>query len=147
MEEKMKESMEKKCESMKKELVVLWLDNSREPEVWLGKKLQSATHRHTLAFFNEKVYPYYTPRFVWVKNMREFQEYVLSHDLPGLVCFDHDLQQHPGDGEPSGRVVAQWLVDYCKEKGLALPMCWVQSGNPSGAPRIRKLLGLEEPQD
>ena len=48
----------------KKELVVLWLDNHRDPEVWLAKKLASATHRRTLAFLNEKVYPHYSPRSI-----------------------------------------------------------------------------------
>ncbi len=145
MDKKMKEmSMEK---SMKNELVILWLDNSREPEVWLAKKLQSATHRHTLAFFNEKVYPYYTPRFVWVKNMREFQEYVLSHDLPGLVCFDFDLHHYTGDDEPDGLEVAKWLKGYCEEKGVDMPTCWVQAGNPYGAPRLRAFLGLPEHWD
>ena len=137
--------MEKKME--KKEMVVLWLDNHRAPEVWLAKKLASATHRRTLAFLNEKVYPFFSPRFVWVKNIREFQHYILTHDMPGLVCFDHDLQAHRGDQEPDGRQVATWFKEFCKEKGVSLPMCWVQSGNMHGAPQIRQILGLSEPED
>ena len=131
----------------KKELVVLWLDNHRDPEVWLAKKLASATHRRTLAFLNEKVYPHYSPRFVWVKNMMEFQDYILMHDMPGVVCFDHDLQARKGDHEPDGRQVATWFVEYCKEKNVSLPMCWVHSGNMYGAPQIRQILGLTEPED
>lgn len=131
----------------KKELVVLWLDNHRDPEVWLAKKLASATHRRTLAFLNENVYPHYSPRFVWVKNMREFQDYILMHDMPGVVCFDHDLQACKGDHEPDGRQVATWFVEYCKEKNVSLPMCWVHSGNMHGAPQIRQILGLTEPID
>lgn len=123
--------------------MVLWLDNRREPEVWLAKKLSSATHKRTLEFLQETVYPFYTPRFVWVKNIWEFQDYLLTHDMPGLVCFDHDLQAHTGDHEPDGRQVAAWFVDFCKERGVEMPMCWVHSGNMYGAPQIRKILGLD----
>lgn len=126
----------------KKEMVILWLDNKRDPEVWLAKKLTSKTHRDTLSFLQTAVYPFYTPRFVWVKNMREFQEYLRTHEMPGLVCFDHDLQAYPGDHEPDGRQVATWFVAFCREKGVELPMCWVQSGNVHCAPQIRKILGL-----
>ena len=131
----------------KKELVVLWLDNHRDPKVWFAKKLASTTHRRTLEFFKEKVHPYYSPRFVWVKNMREFQDYVLTHDMPGVVSFDHDLQAHKGDNEPDGREVATWFKAYCLEKGVEMPLCWVHSGNVHGAPQIRKILGLQEPED
>lgn len=128
----------------KKELVVLWLDNRRDPEVWLAKKLASMTHKRTLEFLNTAVYPFYTPRFVWVKNGREFQAYLRTHTMPELICFDHDLQAHKGDHEPDGRQVAAWFVNFCKEQGVSLPMCWVHSGNMYGAPQIRKILGLEE---
>ena len=130
----------------KKELVVLWLDNHRDPAVWFDKKLTSNTHRWTLAFFDEKVYPYYSPRFVWVKQMGEFQEYLRTHDMPGLICFDFDLYRVKGDDEPNGLEAEHWLVDFCKEKGVELPMCWVQAGNRHGAPLLRKFLGIPEPE-
>ncbi len=126
---------------MKKEMIVLWLDNQRDPEVWLAKKLTSDTHKNTLAFLQAKVYPYYTPRFVWAKNVSEFQEYLLTHEMPGLVCFDHDLGRK---GDPNGKDAATWLVAFCKERGVAMPMCWVQSGNFRCAPQIRQILGLDE---
>ena len=126
---------------MKKEMIVLWLDNQRDPEVWLAKKLTSDTHKNTLAFLQANVYPYYTPRFVWVKSVEEFQEYLLTHEMPGLVCFDHDLGPK---GSPNGKDAATWFVAFCKERGVELPMCWVQSGNFRGAPQIREILGLKE---
>lgn len=84
------------------------------------------------------------PRTQLIKNIRAFQDYILTHDMPGVVGFDHDLQAHKSDNEPNGREVATWFKAHCTEKGVEMPLCWVHSGNRYGAPEIRKILGLAD---
>lgn len=63
--------------------------------------------------------------------------------MPVHISFDHDL----GNNVPSGKDLANWLVDYIMDhKYTVIPFTWqVHSANPVGADNIRKLFdGFEQ---
>ena len=73
---------------------------------------------------------------VWVKSYDEFVDYLTRADrLPDAICFDHDL----GDGK-SGYDCAKYLVGFCMDRGLKLPVWNCQSANPVGRENIDGLL-------
>jgi hypothetical protein len=77
--------------------------------------------------------------------------YLESDEFPGLISFDHDLAddhyEHLDAGIPyddfkekTGYHCARWLVDFCIEHDVALPLFKVHSMNPTGKENIAKLL-------
>lgn len=100
---------------------LLWLDDYRNPynvnEEWL--------------IFS----PIKNPNTIWVKNYNDFINWILINGLPDAICFDHDL------GEIySGFDCAKWLVEYCIDNNLKLPLWNCQSANPVGRENINSLL-------
>ena len=73
---------------------------------------------------------------VWVKNYEDFVTWIKENGLPYKVAFDHDL----GANSPDGKDAANWMVDYCLDNGLNIPLFTIQSANPTGADNIRGLL-------
>ncbi|MDT0678653.1 cyclic-phosphate processing receiver domain-containing protein [Autumnicola musiva] len=73
---------------------------------------------------------------VWVKNMMEFRNWIQKNGLPDAICFDHDL----GDSSPNGYDCAKWLIKYCQENQLSLPLWASQCTNPLQKANINKLL-------
>lgn len=72
---------------------------------------------------------------IWLKNYHEFVDYLTKFGLPNAVCFDHDL------GEvKTGYDCAKYLVEYCLDNNLELPLYNIQSANPVGKENIDKLL-------
>ena len=78
-------------------------------------------------------------------------------ELPSLISFDHDLNhEHYNEAmwkgihayenayksftTPTGRRSAEYLVEFCKKKGIAIPECLIHSMNPVGHIRIEKTL-------
>lgn len=98
---------------------LLWLDDERNPS---DPRWQS--------FFAVE-----SPAIIWVKNYREFTEWIAENSLPDAICFDHDL----GPG-PSGLDAAKWLISYCIKMELDLPKWSIQSANPVGKRNIHSLL-------
>ena len=124
---------------------LLWLDDIRDPFVgdWLSQ---------------------YAPQFsggegevTWVKNYREFTEWIDKNGLPYMIAFDHDLGQDVANDkvengmskrksrrekrtEMSGFECAKWLIDYCIDNNTELPQWTIQSANPVGADNINGLL-------
>jgi hypothetical protein len=43
-------------------------------------------------------------------------------------------------GIKDGKDAANWLVDYCLDNGLNIPLFTIQSANPTGADNIKGLL-------
>lgn len=82
--------------------------------------------------------------FVLVKTYQEFVDYITANGLPSYVSFDHDLADLHYLGkyvtEKTGNECAQWLVDYCRERGVALPTWQIHSMNPVGKQRIHATL-------
>ena len=73
---------------------------------------------------------------VWVKTYQEFVDQVMCFGLPDAICFDHDLGTHNGNGYEC----AKFLIDYCINNNLKLPLYAIQSANPVGKENIDSLL-------
>lgn len=102
---------------------LLWLDDIRNPFVadWL---LQYAPD-------------YERDEVVWVKNYTEFGNWITENGLPDMICFDHDLGE---SDEKTGHDCGKWLVEYCMDNDMDLPMWEIQSANPTGKDNINGLL-------
>ena len=102
---------------------LLWLDDERDPsqERWAS------------------YFPIKDASVQWVKSHLEFVDWIQANSLPDAVCFDHDL----GDGL-SGMDCAKWLVNFCLDEQLMLPLWNIQSANPIGKRNIAALLGSFE---
>ena len=96
--------------------------------------------------------------------VRSFVEFVTliekewqSGAFPSIVSFDHDLDHEHYDSSmfvsseayenaylrftiPTGRKAAEYLVNFCREKQIALPECLVHTMNPAGEIRILNTL-------
>lgn len=93
----------------------------------------------------------------WVKSYKEFTDWITENGLPDAICFDHDLGLEVAfkarskgmskrksrllkKEEKTGYDAAKWLVDYCMNNDLKLPLYNIQSANPVGKENIDKLL-------
>lgn len=77
---------------------------------------------------------------VWVKSHQEFIDWININGLPNAICFDHDLGDCNGTEEKTGYDSAKFLVEYCLDKNLNLPLYNIQSANPIGKENIDQLL-------
>lgn len=89
---------------------------------------------------------------VWVKNYKEFTNYISNNGLPNGICFDHDLgddhydsKSDNGEMEKTGYDCAKWLLEYCSINNKKLPLFSSQSANPVGKKRILDLLSTPPP--
>lgn len=73
---------------------------------------------------------------IWIKNFYEFRNWIELNGLPDGICFDHDL----GSRDYDGYDCAKWLVNYCRNKKLQLPLWASQSPNPEQKVRINRFL-------
>jgi hypothetical protein len=122
---------------------LLWLDDYRNPMEgqWL---VFSPISREDLEVH-------------WVKSYDQFVEWIEFEGLPDAICFDHDLGLEVAiearskgmskrksrllkQDEKTGLDCAKWLVDYCIDNKLPLPLYNIQSANPVGKENIDKLL-------
>lgn len=94
----------------------------------------------------------------WVKNYKEFTEWIIQNGLPDGIMFDHDLADfhyeinwseistdlqevlYNEDHEKTGYDCAKWLVEYCINNNLKIPPYYVHSGNTVGKENIEKYL-------
>ena len=114
---------------------LLWLDDYRDPlkDNWL--------------VFSPIEQPF---EVIWVKSYQEFKDYIVDNGLPTAICFDHDLgftneyyieNNLPSpEVEKTGMDCAKWLVWWCQEHNLKLPLYNIQSANPIGKDNIDGLL-------
>ena len=100
--------------------ILLWLDDYRDPRKndWMVFSPIGKTNN-----------------IVWVKSYKEFTQHIDNNSLPDGICFDHDLGE-----EKTGYDCAKWLVNYCMNNNLQLPVYAIQSANPVGKENIDKLL-------
>ena len=95
--------------------VIYWLDDQRDPKVFLNRQKGDTV--------------------MWLKTPEEFKNAITAYALPDEIWFDHDL----GKSE-DGKDCADFLVDFCLGRGLALPEYHSQSQNPVGKQNILSLL-------
>jgi hypothetical protein len=125
----------------------LFLDDIRDPKDAFGYTNQSA---------------YIKLEWKIVRNFNQFVEmiennYYEHNVLPKMISFDHDLADHhyaPPEHwhrynewgeeqnfkEKTGYDCAKWLVNFCLDHNLHLPVCLVHSMNITGAENIVALL-------
>lgn len=117
---------------------VLWLDDVRSPEKYLASNKTSKTFTRNADFYN-RLAKEYSAKFIWVRNLEEFQNYIVKNGLPDLVSFDFDL----GAGIPKGSECAKWLKKYCVENGINLPKYYIHSANNNAQTLIPNEIGSE----
>lgn len=123
--------------------ILLWLDDIRNP--FLN---------------NENKVPNVKGKLIWVLNYDQFVEWITKFGMPDIISFDHDLadehytpeqywsdyqaskeyQETQSYVEKTGYDCAKWLVDYCMDNDLDLPIYFIHSANPVGADNIKGLL-------
>lgn len=125
-------------------ITILWLDDQRNPNEYFKKqKPTSGAWVRNNEYYQNNVFNQYSPNFVWVKNLKEFANYIMTNGLPPMISFDHDIKPKGFKGEhENGADCAQWLVNYCKKNNLSLPQCFVHSANQSKRVNVEKILGL-----
>ena len=123
--------------------ILLWLDDIRNPFTFSDWLLQYAP---------EYQYDTENHKVVWVKNYKEFTEWITENGLPTEIGFDHDLEPDQIIGDimdiknctveygKTGMDCAKWLVDYCMDNNEQLPNFFIQSANPTGTENINSLL-------
>jgi hypothetical protein len=124
---------------------ILWLDDLRNPYLDLDGRV-----------------PKEKGIIEWVLNYKQFTQWIDTFGLPDIISFDHDLadehytpeyfwnnydeskkfQEWRGQTykEETGMDCALWLVDYCVEHEVQMPVFYVHSANTVGADNIRNLL-------
>jgi len=123
---------------------LLWLDDYRDP-------------------FDKKIdWMVFSPigrdvEVIWVKSYDEYVEWLTENGLPDAITFDHDLDEEhyaPQSAwddyntwaeqqnfkEKTGYDCAKWLIEYCMDNKVSLPIFASHSANPVGRENIRKLL-------
>ena len=125
---------------------LLWLDDVRNPFTFSDWLLQYAP---------EYQYDTENHKVVWVKNYKEFTEWITENGLPTEIGFDHDLSDFQSmkygftdmmedidssTHEYTGMDCARWLTNYCMDNDVDLPKWFVQSSNPSGRDNINGIL-------
>lgn len=100
---------------------LLWLDDYRNPMEFVG------------------VHAINTTNIVWVKSYAEFTEWIRLNGLPTAINFDHDLADIT-ETEKTGYDCAKWLVEYCMDNNLKLPIWYTHSANPVGRDNINYYL-------
>ena len=120
---------------------ILWLDDQREPYNYFSKNSSSGAWLRNHDYYANNVFNRYNPNFIWVKNLKEFEDYIINNGLPNMVSFDHDIKPKNFQEEhENGADVANWLVNYCKQNKLKLPWCFAHSANKNGIEKINQII-------
>lgn len=126
---------------MKQNLTVLWLDDQRNPLTYFKKKDEKGegTLHDNLTYYSN-LNKQYSLNFIWVKTYNEFVNYIKQNGVPQFISFDHDLSKTSLPTDPKGFDCAKWLVSYCKQNGIKMPMTYVHSANPKWRGVMRDIL-------
>ena len=116
--------------------VILWLDDERDPNASYPNLLRDDSCEYKPTWV-EYIVGHTNPgnwEVVWVKDYKQFTNYLELAGLPDVVCFDHDLGQ-----QMTGKDCANYMVDILVERNLFGPVIRSQSSNPSGVQNIHGL--------
>lgn len=76
----------------------------------------------------------------WIicRTADEFTHTIETMQLPCIISFDHDLglEYDINNSEKNGYWCVKWLVNYCIDNNLVLPIIKVHSQNPIGKANI-----------
>jgi len=108
--------------TMKDKVVLLWLDDMRNPhkDNWYKAFCVTPT------------------KIVWVKTVAQFKDYILNNPMPQGINFDNDLGFEV-EGE-DGKDAAKWLYNYCLENSILCPKTTSHSSNTLANEYIRGYL-------
>jgi hypothetical protein len=124
----------KLTQALKKEHpVILWLDDERDPNAICPSFIGDDSIQDKPTWV-ESIVGESNPGnwdVVWVKNYKQFTNYLELAVLPDVVCFDHDLGE-----QASGKDCANYLVYILEERNLFGPVIRSQSANPCGVQNI-----------
>lgn len=122
--------------SNKPNITILWLDDQREPNSYFQKERKnSGAWTRNNEYYQNNIFNQYNVNFVWVKNLSEFQNYIINNEMPEIVSFDHDIKPkgYVGDFE-NGADCARWLIGYCRENNIKVPKCYAHTANKGKLP-------------
>ena len=130
--------------------ILLWLDDMRNPFL--------KPHTSLIKTLN----PNNEYSIIWVRDYKEFTDYIDQEGLPDFISFDHDLKPEHYTPEyfwddyeeskkyqewksqyyeyPTGEGCAKWLKQYCELYKQKLPKYNIHSHNPVGADKIKSQL-------
>lgn len=133
------------------DLTILWLDDKREPYSYFAKmekakknnkEISSLASQRNYEFYSNNVFNKYNVTFDWVKNIEQFSDYIQRNGVPEFISFDRDLTVNKNNPLPDGLDCIKWLKQYCNEKKLPLPKCFVHSANWNHIPPMEEELGI-----
>ena len=67
-----------------KNLTILWLDDERDPEVYLKQKSNSGAFLRTSEFYKKNIFNKYDVSFIWCRNYDEFTKHIEKNGLKVL---------------------------------------------------------------
>jgi len=124
-------------QALKKEHpVILWLDDERDPNAIYPGIIGDDSIQNKPTWV-EYIVGKWNPgnwEVVWVKNYKQFTNYLELSEMPDVVCFDHDLGE-----QMSGKDCANYMIDILVERDILGPVVRSQSANPSG---VANIMGL-----
>jgi hypothetical protein len=130
---------------------LLWLDDCRDP----NDIPDVESNKTWIELYSPIERPF---EVIWAKSYTEFVNHIVIMGLPDAVCFDHDLGKDVAlaniksgmskreskkirrESTKSGKDCANWLVNYCLDRNLNIPLYSIQSFNPVGKENIDSLL-------
>ena len=70
---------------------------------------------------------YVARTFLWFKLH-------IQGGMPEYISFDHDLQDFDmdTDEERTGMTCLKWLIEYCMDRDMMIPVCFFHTQNPVG---------------
>lgn len=80
------------------------------------------------------------PDTLWyvARTYQAFIDGIQLRGMPEYITFDHDLQDFNEDGsENTGYTCLKWLVEYCIDHDMMLPVCFFHSMNPIGVKNMK----------
>lgn len=124
----------------KPKLEVLWVDDVRNPNLYFSKNSTTKSYVRNSEFY-KKIFAKYNVDFHWVKNIDEFERFIMTNGLPDMCSFDFDLSDVREDGtHQKGSDCALWLKEYCKRNNMKLPPCYLHSANHGGREILKSVL-------
>ena len=109
--------------------VILWVDDERDPYANVFR-CDYTWVEYVVGKINPGNW-----NVIWLKNYKQFTNWIELEGLPDVICFDHDLGE-----QLTGKDCANYLMDILIEKDMLGPVVRCQSSNPCGKQDILNLI-------